>query len=187
MNHYLIFNWGLMPENKYDVNNCGPLSTDMIGMNYEYPDGDYDTRAKIWKEHVEYTKGLLYFLSHDDRLPEALRKRVSDFGWAKDEFVDNDNFPTQLYVREARRMVGEYVMTQKNCQGEETVGDAIGMAAYGMDSHNCQRIVTNGMVKMKEMCNIMVSLLIRFLIGASLLNMMSVRICWCLFVYHLPI
>lgn len=147
MNHYLIFNWGLMPENKYDVNNCGPLSTDMIGMNYEYPDGDYDTRAKIWKEHVEYTKGLLYFLSHDDRLPEALRKRVSDFGWAKDEFVDNDNFPTQLYVREARRMVGEYVMTQKNCQGEETVGDAIGMAAYGMDSHNCQRIVTNGMVK----------------------------------------
>ena len=73
--------------------------------------------------------------------------QVSRFGWAKDEFVDNDNFPTQLYVREARRLNGEYIMTQKNCQGEETVGDAIGMAAYGMDSHNCQRIITNGMVK----------------------------------------
>ena len=85
--------------------------------------------------------------THDERVPSKLRDQVSRFGWAKDEFVDNDNFPTQLYVREARRLNGEYIMTQKNCQGEETVGDAIGMAAYGMDSHNCQRIVTNGMVK----------------------------------------
>ena len=136
-----------MPDNKYDVNNRGPLSTDMIGMNYEYPDGNYATRERIWQEHVDYTKGLLYFLTHDERVPSKLRDQVSRFGWAKDEFVDNDNFPTQLYVREARRLNGEYIMTQKNCQGEETVGDAIGMAAYGMDSHNCQRIVTNGMVK----------------------------------------
>ena len=147
IDNYLLFNWGMMPDNKYDVNNRGPLSTDMIGMNYEYPDGDYTTREKIWQEHVDYTKGLLYFLTHDERVPSKLRDQVSRFGWAKDEFVDNDNFPTQLYVREARRLNGEYIMTQKNCQGEETVGDAIGMAAYGMDSHNCQRIVTNGMVK----------------------------------------
>ena len=80
-------------------------------------------------------------------MKESLPNSATRFGWAKDEFVDNDNFPTQLYVREARRLNGEYIMTQKNCQGEETVGDAIGMAAYGMDSHNCQRIVTNGMVK----------------------------------------
>ncbi|MGM9759354.1 MAG: FAD-dependent oxidoreductase [Parabacteroides sp.] len=143
----LIFNWGQMPDEKYDVNNRGPLSTDMIGMNYDYPDGDYATRERIWKAHESYTKGLLYFLTHDTRVPEILREQVNAFGWAKDEFTDNDNFPTQLYVREARRLIGEYVMTQKNCQGEETVGDAIGMAAYGMDSHNCQRIVTNGMVK----------------------------------------
>lgn len=147
IDNYLLFNWGIMPDNKYDVNNRGPLSTDMIGMNYDYPDGDYATRERIWQEHVEYTKGLLYFLTHDDKVPEELRQQVARFGWAKDEFVDNDNFPTQLYVREARRLNGEYIMTQKNCQGEETVGDAIGMAAYGMDSHNCQRIVTNGMVK----------------------------------------
>ncbi|MBD9166735.1 MAG: FAD-dependent oxidoreductase [Parabacteroides johnsonii] len=147
IDNYLLFNWGMMPDNKYDVNNRGPLSTDMIGMNYEYPDGDYVTRERIWQEHVDYTKGLLYFLTHDERVPAELRDQVSRFGWAKDEFVDNDNFPTQLYVREARRLNGEYIMTQKNCQGEETVGDAIGMAAYGMDSHNCQRIVTNGMVK----------------------------------------
>ena len=147
IDNYLLFNWGIMPDNKYDVNNRGPLSTDMIGMNYEYPEGDYATREKIWQEHVDYTKGLLYFLTHDERVPVELRDQVSRFGWAKDEFTDNDNFPTQLYVREARRLNGEYIMTQKNCQGEETVGDAIGMAAYGMDSHNCQRIVTNGMVK----------------------------------------
>ena len=147
IDNYLLFNWGVMPDNKYDVNNRGPLSTDMIGMNYDYPDGDYEVRERIWKEHVEYTKGLLYFLTHDERVPAELRNQVAQFGWAKDEFTDNDNFPTQLYVREARRLNGEYIMTQKNCQGENTVADAIGMAAYGMDSHNCQRIVTNGMVK----------------------------------------
>ena len=130
IDNYLLFNWGMMPDNKYDVNNRGPLSTDMIGMNYEYPDGNYATRERIWQEHVDYTKGLLYFLTHDERVPSKLRDQVSRFGWAKDEFVDNDNFPTQLYVREARRLNGEYIMTQKNCQGEETVGDAIGMAAY---------------------------------------------------------
>lgn len=144
---FLLINWNIMPENKYDVNNRGPLSTDMIGMNYEYPEGDYATRARIWQDHVEYTKGLFYFLTHDKEVPEELRKRIGRFGWTKDEFVDNDNFPTQLYVREARRLNGEYVMTQHNCEGKETVKDGIGMAAYVMDSHNCQRIVTNGMVK----------------------------------------
>lgn len=136
-----------MPEDKYDVNNRGPLSTDMIGMNYDYPDGDYETRTRIWQEHVDYTKGLLYFLSHDEAVPSKLRNAVAEFGWAKDEFVDNDNFPTQLYIREARRMIGEYIMTQKNCQGQEAVEDGIGLAAYIMDSHNCQRIVVDGMVK----------------------------------------
>lgn len=146
INKYLLMPSGI-PEQKYDANNKGPLSTDMIGMNYDYPEADYDTRQKIWDAHVDYTKGLLYFLSHDERVPEDLRNKVNHFGWAKDEFVDNDNFPTQLYVREARRMIGEYVMTQKNCQGVEIVDDAVGMAAYTMDSHNCQRIVVNGMVK----------------------------------------
>jgi hypothetical protein len=146
INQYLLINWN-MPEAKHDVNNRGPLSTDMIGMNFDYPEGDYGTRKKIWDAHVEYTKGLLYFLSYDERVPEELKAQVREWGWAKDEFTDNDNFPYQLYIREARRLHGEYVMTQHNCQGDETVGDGIGMAAYGMDSHNCQRIVVNGMVK----------------------------------------
>lgn len=144
---YMLIKLVSAPDEKYDVNNCGPLSTDMIGMNYDYPDGDYKTRERIWKEHVEYTKGFLYFMSHDKRVPEELRNQVREYGWAKDEFVDNNHFPTQLYVREARRLNGEYVMSQQNCQGAETVGDGVGMAAYGMDSHNCQRIVVNGMVK----------------------------------------
>lgn len=147
IDNFLLFNWGIMPDHKYDVNNRGPLSTDMIGMNYEYPEGSYETREKIWNNHVEYTKGLLYFMTHDERVPEQLRNKISEFGWAKDEFVDNDNFPTQLYIRESRRLIGEYVMTQKNCQGTVTVDDGVGFGAYGMDSHNCQRIVINGMVK----------------------------------------
>jgi hypothetical protein len=132
---------------KYDVNNNGPFSTDMIGMNHDYPEADYATREKIWKAHVDYTKGLMYFLSHDERIPVELRQQISALGWAKDEFTDNDNFPTQLYIREARRLDGEYVMTQRNCEGIEVVDDGVGMAAYGMDSHNCNRIVVGGMVK----------------------------------------
>jgi hypothetical protein len=146
INEYLLYQTE-QPDAKYDVNNRGPLSTDMIGMNHDYPDGDYNVRARIRQEHVEYTKGLMYFLSHDERIPETLRNKVNELGWAKDEFVDNDNFPTQLYVREARRLHGEYVMTQHNCQGSEVAGDGVGMAAYGMDSHNCRRIAVNGMVK----------------------------------------
>lgn len=136
-----------MPEDKCDTNNSGPLSSDMIGMNYDYPEAGYQRRAEICKAHEDYTKGYLYFLSHDERLPQELRDEVNQWGYAKDEFTDTDNFPPQLYVREARRLHGEYVMTQHNCQGDETVGDGVGMAAYGMDSHNCQRIIVDGMVK----------------------------------------
>lgn len=144
--------WGflkfdLMPNNKTDINNNGPISTDMIGYNHNYPDADYATRKKIQKEHEDYTKGLLYFIGHDHRMPEHLRKQMLQWGYPKDEYTDNGNWTPQMYVREARRMVGAYVMTQHNCEGREVVNDAVGLAAYTMDSHNCQRIVVNGMVK----------------------------------------
>lgn len=136
-----------MPNGITDFNNFGAFSTDMIGANYEYPEGDYETRAQIWKAHEDYTKGLLYFLSHDDRVPEHIREEMRTWGYSEDEFKDHNGFSSQLYIREARRMVGELVMTQKHCQSEEVVEDHIAMAAYGMDSHNCQRLVVNGMVK----------------------------------------
>ncbi|RRN77717.1 FAD-dependent oxidoreductase, partial [Pseudoxanthomonas sp. SGD-10] len=136
-----------MPNGKTDFNNFGAFSTDMVGANYNYPEGDYETRKKIWKEHEDYTKGLFYFLANDKSVPEIVRRDMQSWGYTKDEFKDHQGFSPQLYVREARRMIGELVMTQKHCDGLEVVQDGVGMAAYGMDSHTCQRIVINGMVK----------------------------------------
>ena len=131
------------PE-KTDINNNGGFSTDYIGANYAYPDGDYATREKIWKEHEDYTRGFLTFLATDLRVPEAIRSEMQQWGLCKDEFGDTGGWPYQLYVREARRLIGEMVMTEKVCRGIEKPEDAIGLGAYNMDSHNCQRIVKDG-------------------------------------------
>jgi hypothetical protein len=136
-----------MPRRKTDINNNGPFSTDMIGMNYDYPEADYAGRERIQREHEAYVKGLLYFIGHSSRLPAHLGTEMRKWGYPKDEYQDNGNWSHQMYVREARRMVGEYVMTQANCVGAQTVSDGVGMAAYTMDSHNVQRLVVNGMVK----------------------------------------
>ena len=141
------FIWSRMPNNKTDINNRGGFSTDMIGMNYKYPDGTYEQRKQIIGEHERYTKGLLYFYGHDPRVPVELRNEMLKWGYPKDEYTDNGNWSPQLYIREARRMVGSYVMSQANCEGKEVVKDGVGMAAYTMDSHNCQRVVVNGQVK----------------------------------------
>ena len=142
-----ILKFDMMPNRKTDINNNGPFSTDMIGMNYNYPEADYTTRAKIIKDHENYNKGLLYFIGHDSRMPAPIRENMLTWGYPKDEYTDNNNWSWQPYVREARRMVGSYVMKQDNCLGKEVVPDGVGMAAYTMDSHNCQRLVVNGMVK----------------------------------------
>ncbi len=136
-----------MPNRKVDINNQGPFSTDMIGMNYDYPDADYARRDIIFKAHETYNKGLLYFLGNDLRVPEHLRKDMLKWGYPKDEYTDNGHWTPQLYVREARRMVSDYVMTEANCLGKVETPDAVGAAAYTMDSHNAQRLVVNGMVK----------------------------------------
>jgi hypothetical protein len=145
INDYFI--WSRMPNRKTDINNRGGFSTDMIGMNYDWPEGTFEQRKKIFDAHVSYTKGLLYFFKTDKRVPDTLRKFINNWGYPKDEYQQYGNFTPQLYVREARRMVGDYVMTEHNCRGEKQIADGIGMAAYTMDSHNCQRIVENGMVK----------------------------------------
>lgn len=142
-----IFIWSKMPNFKTDINNKGGFSTDMIGMSWKYPDATYSERAKIWKQHEDYTKGLLYFVGHDPRIPEKIRTEMLQWGYPKDEFVDNNHWSHQLYVREARRMIGEEVMTQQHCQGKIIIKDAIAWAAYTMDSHNCDRQVINGIVK----------------------------------------
>ena len=137
----------IMPNHKTDINNNGPFSTDMIGMNYDYPDADYATRQRILQEHTDYVKGLLYFIGHDPRMPQYLRDEMLQWGYPKDEYTDNNNFTQQAYIRESRRLIGDYVMTQANCESRAVVNDGVGMAAYTMDSHNCERLVVNGMVK----------------------------------------
>ncbi len=133
-----------MPDGKTDINNNGAFSTDFIGANYEYPDADYAKREQIWKEHEDYTRGFFHFLATSPRVPESLRKEMQSWGLAADEFCDLNGWPHQLYVREARRMVSDYVMTEHNCRDSLKLPDAIALAAYTMDSHNCQRIVKNG-------------------------------------------
>lgn len=132
---------GPIPNRKADFNNNGPYSTDFIGHSWEYPNGSYARRAEILREHEEYTKGFFWFLTHDPRVPATLRKEAGEWGLAADEFTDNHNWPQQLYIREARRMVGEYVMSQRDIQTELTKPDAIAMGSYNSDSHNVQRIV----------------------------------------------
>jgi len=131
-----------MPKRKTDTNNNFAVSTDNIGMNWDYPDGDYALREKIIQEHKDYQMGLMWTLANHSRVPEKLRQTVSKWGLAKDEFKDNGGWPHQIYVREARRMVSDYVMTQHNCQAKVFAEDSVGMGAYTMDSHNIQRYVT---------------------------------------------
>lgn len=133
----------IIPNGKVDLNNRGGFSTDYIGKNYGYPDGSYAVRAKIWKEHEDYQKGFYYFLANDPRVPKELQDEVRSYGLPKDEFADTGHWPNQLYVREARRMVGEYVATQKDLQTDRTKTDVIGMGSYNSDSHNLQRFVND--------------------------------------------
>ena len=135
-----------MPNGKTDLNNFGGFSTDNIGRNYDWPDGDYAVREKIFQDHVTYQMGLLWFLQNDARVPEKIRQDALQWGLPKDEFPETGGWPHQLYVREARRMVSALVMTEHHCRGKETVEDSVGMSAYGMDSHNCNRIVRDGKV-----------------------------------------
>ena len=135
------FIWSRMPNHKTDINNKGAFSTDMIGMNHSYPEADWAERKEILKAHKDYTLGLLYFYQNDPRVPEELQSFVRNWGLPKDEYVNNGHWTHQLYIREARRLIGEYVATQADCQNQTDIPDGIGYAAYQMDSHNCERLV----------------------------------------------
>ncbi len=131
-----------MPNRKTDTNNSFAISTDFIGQNWDYAEADYATRAKIWQAHEDWQKGLMWTYAYHPRVPEKMRLAFQKLGLAKDEFLDHGNWPRQLYVREARRMIADYVMSEKNCLRVEVIEDSVGMGAYNMDSHHVQRFVT---------------------------------------------
>ncbi len=131
-----------IPNFKTDTNNHGPFSTDNIGYNYDYPEGSYERRREILLEHQTYQKGLMYFLANDPKVPADVRTKMATWGLAKDEFPDNEYWPHQIYVREARRMIGGYVMTEHDCLDTKETPNSVGMGSYTMDSHNVQRYIT---------------------------------------------
>lgn len=131
-----------MPNKKTDTNNKDGFSTDFIGQNYAYPEASYAERERIREHHRQYQKGLMWSLAYHERIPEKIRNEVSRWGTCKDEFEREDGWQQQLYVREARRMISDLVMTQHHCEGIEVIDDPVGLAAYGMDSHHVQRYIT---------------------------------------------
>ncbi len=132
-----------MPNRKTDSNNRDGFSTDFIGQNYDYPEATYEERERIIQKHLSYQQGLMWTLANHPRIPEKIREEMSGWGTCKDEFVRKDGWQQQLYIREARRMISDFVMAQKHCESIETVHDGVGMAAYGMDSHHTQRYVNS--------------------------------------------
>jgi hypothetical protein len=142
-----FWNASTLPNRKLDVNNNGPFSTDFIGRSWNYPGAAYPARDGIARAHEYYIRGLLTFLATSPRVPVSIHGEIQKWGLCKDEFIENGGWPPQLYVREARRMVSDYVMAEKNCRGTEIVSDSVGLASYNMDSHNCRRIVINGRVE----------------------------------------
>ena len=132
----------MMPNGKTDTNNNCAFSTDYPGGNYKYPDGSYAEREAIIQDHEDYQKGLMWSLANHPRVPESIRQEMAQWGLPKDEFVDNGHWPHQLYIREARRMVSDYVVTEADCRRTRLVEDSVGLGSYNMDSHNVRRFVT---------------------------------------------
>ena len=131
-----------IPNRKTDSNKHGPFSTDNIGFNYDYPEASYERRREILKEHETYQKGWLYFIANDPRVPREVQERMREWGLPRDEFIDNGGWPHQIYVRESRRMIGSFVMTEHELMKRRPTPASVGMGSYTIDSHNVQRYIT---------------------------------------------
>jgi len=131
---------------KTDTNNHGAVSTDYIGQNFAYPMASYLDREKIFQAHVNYQQGIMWCLANDPEIPAAIHEPMSTWGLCADEFIDCGHWSQALYIREARRMVSDYVMTEAHCCHRIEAPESVGLAAYGMDSHNCRRVVIDGHV-----------------------------------------
>lgn len=142
-----FMNPSTMPRNKTDANNNGAFSTDFIGMNYDYPTNTQAARDVTWRAHEEYIRGFFRYLGSDARIPANVRNSMLNYGLSLDEFIDTGGWPHAMYVREGRRMISDYIMTQANCNGSRYAADSVGLASYTMDSHNCQRVVQGGYVR----------------------------------------
>lgn len=134
-----LFKLTPLPNRKTDSNNLNSFSTDVVNFAHGWAEATHAERDVMWRQHKSFVQGFLYFLANDPRVPSEVRERVLPWGLAKDEFTDTENWPPQLYVREARRMVGQYVVTEQDCEGARRTDDAVGIASYPMDSHQVSR------------------------------------------------
>ncbi len=141
--HRIPFSPDMMPNGKTDTNNKGAVSTDYIGGNVEYASASDADRAIIVQNHVRWQQGLMWTLANHPRVPESVREHMSEWGLAADEFPDNGHWPHQLYVREARRMLSDYVVTEHDCFRRRVAEDPVGAGSYNMDSHNVRRFITD--------------------------------------------
>lgn len=146
----LGINFELVPNRKTDSNSGSEFGSDMFGASYGWPEADYSVRDRIFEEHKTYTLGLLWFLGHDDRLPIDVRREMQRWGLPKDEFVASGHFPHQLYVREARRMISDYVITENDARGTRTAEDSVALASYPLDSHGVTLYVDENGVLHRE-------------------------------------
>lgn len=136
-----LVHFATIPGGKFDLNASGPFSIDYVGGNVDYPDGNYATRDRIFRDHVDYQQGFLWFLGHDDRVPKELRDEVNSWGLCRDEYPETGHWPVQLYIREARRMKGAHIMTEHDILTNNTKDDSVGMGSFVLDSHWVQRFV----------------------------------------------
>lgn len=125
----------------------GAYFIDFVGGNYDWPNASWAEREQLFQDHANYQAGVMWFLANSDRVPELYRSEIRKWGLPKDEYKDTSGWTHQLYIREGRRMVSDYVMTQHNCQGREVPKDSVGLASYNMDSHHCQMTVIDGAVR----------------------------------------